>query len=442
MRRLSWLLARITRWVAYSLVFFITLEAWARLDDWFQYRAPIFETYTIRRILGDDENGIRHNIPNARFEKWIINAMGFRGGEVPRNKAAGEIRIACLGSSESFGTYESAGKEWPEQLAELFRKSDNMVVVLNTSVVGQKEAQRKRYMERYVSPCKPDLLILYVNFMEFVHPKVEMHESAKENVQKVGIGDLAAQVVEACRVAPKLKEALKRMLPTSAVDLISLKLSERMVSEAERTILRNAVPMDMVPEENVQRFKEAQRELVGHTRELGVLPVLCTYPTFAAEDNLATGQSIILEARASMIQYSEVGMIDCGKKFNQATRDVAQELGVVVVDCDRVLPKTREYFADYLHYTDAGASLIAMTVFQKLCGAGLLENRDAHIRTSDGVESRPHERGKSRDDEGKSVGKGSTHTAVRCGVDGEPRRSEDAGGATVGIGHDGGHRSG
>lgn len=393
MKRLSWLTTRIACWEIYSLAFLITLEAWARLDDWSQFRAPIFERYTQRRILGNDESGIRHNIPNARFEKWIINSMGFRGDEVPARKAAGEIRIACLGTSESFGLYESAGKEWPEQLAELFKKDDKKVVVLNMSVVGQGEAQRMRYMERYVSPLRPDLLILYINFMEFVHPKVENRDATKEKAQKAGIGDWAAQVVEACRVAPKLKEALKRMLPASAVDWISLRVSERMVQEAERTVLRNAMPMDTAPTENVQRFKEAQRELVRHARELGMLPVLCTYPTLAAEDNLATYRSIILEARAGMIQFSLAGMIDCGKKFNEATQEVAQELGVMVVDCDSALPKTREYFADYLHYTDVGAGIVAKTVFQKLHSPGLLEKRDASARRTNGVNPRSHRPG-------------------------------------------------
>ncbi len=66
-------------------------------------------------LFEEDSDGIHHHIPNAKYEKWEINSLGFRGKEIDLEKKEGQIRIACFGVSETFGVYESKDKEWPSQ---------------------------------------------------------------------------------------------------------------------------------------------------------------------------------------------------------------------------------------------------------------------------------------------------------------------------------------
>jgi hypothetical protein len=33
-------------------------------------------------LFEEDSNGVHHNIPNARYEKWEFNSLGFRGKEI------------------------------------------------------------------------------------------------------------------------------------------------------------------------------------------------------------------------------------------------------------------------------------------------------------------------------------------------------------------------
>jgi hypothetical protein len=54
-------------------------------------------------LFEEDSNGVHYNIPNARYEKWEINSLGFRGKEIDLEKKEGQIRIVCLGVSETFG---------------------------------------------------------------------------------------------------------------------------------------------------------------------------------------------------------------------------------------------------------------------------------------------------------------------------------------------------
>jgi hypothetical protein len=54
--------------------------------------------------------------------------------------------------------------------------------------------------------------------------------------------------------------------------------------------------------------------------------------------------------------------------YNEVTRRVGRELGVLVIDLARRLPKTSRYYYDYHHYTNAGAEAVAEVVAEELRG--------------------------------------------------------------------------
>jgi hypothetical protein len=52
--------------------------------------------------------------------------------------------------------------------------------------------------------------------------------------------------------------------------------------------------------------------------------------------------------------------------FNGAIREIAASEGVVVADAEARVPKTLDNFVDDVHYTRAGAALVAQTVAQTI----------------------------------------------------------------------------
>jgi len=149
--------------------FLIILEVSARIDDKIAYNAPLFKKYKYELLLKKDNEGIFHNVPNAQFEKWKINSLGFRGNEIRPKKEENTIRIACLGSSETFGFYESRGGEWPAQLDKLLKANFSSVEVINASVIGLTAKSRKEYVKKYVLPVvEPDILIIYPRFFDYI----------------------------------------------------------------------------------------------------------------------------------------------------------------------------------------------------------------------------------------------------------------------------------
>ena len=124
-------------------------------------------------IVAIDSNGIPYNIPNTQYKKWKINSLGFRGKEIDLEKKKGQIRIMCFGASETLGLHESEGKEWPSQLGEMLKDQYLGVEVINISIWGLRPKMRKDYIEKYVLPLKPDIIVINHHRL-FAHIKDSM----------------------------------------------------------------------------------------------------------------------------------------------------------------------------------------------------------------------------------------------------------------------------
>jgi hypothetical protein len=53
--------------------------------------------------------------------------------------------------------------------------------------------------------------------------------------------------------------------------------------------------------------------------------------------------------------------------YNDVTRSVGGQQGVLVVDVARALPKSSRLFYDFVHFTNEGAAAVARITFAALC---------------------------------------------------------------------------
>jgi len=104
-------------------VFFLAVELSARVDDYINYKAPLLKNYSAELLRTTDAEGIPINVPNIRYEKWYNNSHGFRGAPVATLKPINSKRIACMGTSETYGLYENENMEWPAQLNKMLEQN-------------------------------------------------------------------------------------------------------------------------------------------------------------------------------------------------------------------------------------------------------------------------------------------------------------------------------
>jgi len=321
-------------------------------------------------LLAEDSSGILHNVPNAKYEKWEINSFGFRGREINLEKREGQIRIVCLGASETFGLYESKDKEWPSQLGEMLKDPFPRVEVINASVIGLNFNKRKDYVEKYVLPLKPDILIiLNQRFVLFVKDMIRGlgREDSVNQVKEREIKNPIKVLLSRGKTISKHHKAIERCLPKSLSTAISMWRLREKIRRKEKRHCIHQKPMDEVPENIVLEYEKDLRLFIHYLNENHILPVLSTYPALITPFNKEFHKNLLLATRhVYCIELSEIGLMDASEKLNDAVRRVAQDYHLPFVDNDRLIPKTLEYFGDNFHFTNKGAEFLAKNFYDLL----------------------------------------------------------------------------
>ena len=334
-------------------LFILTLEICARVDDSIRYDAPFFCDYTYRNMLvSRDEHGTTGR-PNGRFQKWSLNSFGFRNDETGLRKEPGTIRIACLGASETFGYYERPGGEWPAQLADILRSSEGSPYeVMNTAFPGRLLRSNIVHLKERVLKFKPDIVILYQLNFSYMDPKFEPRrterpQSVSTRISRAGVKRPSLSL----RVKPKIRECIKKITPTALQERYRRYKGLKQLREIR--IMRGYTQLvDTASPSRLQLMKE----------DMEIFHDLCK--THDAE--LVVGTSAVCLTEENMIEgwrympyLTEQGFTEGAPKFNQALAELADEKQFTCVDIATLVPSDNVHMADYVHFADKGARIVA-----------------------------------------------------------------------------------
>jgi len=356
----------VIRFLASFIIFSLVMEVCARIDDKIKYDAPFFAPYDSSMLRTKDSDGIRHNVPNSRYEKWKINRFGFRGQNISLQKPKNVKRIICMGTSETFGLFETPGKEWPSQLTALLG-TDRRFQVINTSVVGLSLDTLKSYMNKYVFQFEPDTVILYIN--PFFYAIQMLRHTTKQynpktNHQKktqISAGHFFKKVSFSPRIFPKIKQSIKKITPPQALKRYQVWNLSKQVEDLELQTLKGKKPLDVIPQEILASFEKDLTDLVNYLIKKRIEVILSSYPILISKDNIAKHPEIFLDFRRFSIYFSFQGIVDAPPKFNAVIERVSTDLGVGFVNNQELVPKDIKFFGDNVHYTDKGAELVALS---------------------------------------------------------------------------------
>lgn len=378
------LCSKTIRICAIILVFMLTIEFCARIDDVLRFSMPFWQTSKADNLRTKDKDGLQINTPNARFEKWHNNSLGFRGPEISHIKVPGVSRIVCLGASESYGLYESIDKEWPAQLSSML--PSNKYQVINASVAGLSLCSYKAYLKKYVLQLKPDIIICYVNpffyasIFERSQKSNELQRTSVVKIEKKTTIKLASSIISNLRFIPKLKQVIKNAMQSDFPDLVQhyqLITTKKQIEAEESERLGGQIPKDAISNACIKGYKNDLLDIVDFMESHGIKIVLCTYPSLLNHKNLAATYPVVyLSTRRFFVEYSFKGMVDVLMQLNKVTTNVAREKGTTFIDCQALIPSSLEYYGDTVHYTDQGAHLIANGIAQ------LIQTQDIGLKAS------------------------------------------------------------
>ncbi|MEW6411006.1 MAG: hypothetical protein AB1483_00875 [Candidatus Zixiibacteriota bacterium] len=356
---------KISSWTVYAAVFLIVLELCARIDDRLKYGAPFFGEYTDERLRSFDDEGVRYNIPNISFEKWHHNDLGFRGPDIDLKKPDTTTRIVCMGTSETYGLYESPGNEWPAQLSGQLNRTGHFDVI-NAATVGLKRIHYLKYLKKYVYRLDPDIVVLVIfpSFEKAAPPaetittETSVIQATPEESNNLTLESLKPSF----RILPKAWQVVKRFVPNWMLERYQYWNRLKQIRDLERRYLKGQAPLDRIPTEDYAGFKTDIEQVVRDLKSRGTHVVLTTYPFLMNPHNLDKYPLIFMEARRFAIELSYEGMMDACSQGNRLIRQIAREENTGLVDLYLGIPQDTVHLADNVHLTDEGARLAAELV--------------------------------------------------------------------------------
>lgn len=337
---------------ALLFVFVLTAEVVARVDDFFRYGVSVGSTPDRDAdLVLRDEMGIRGK-PGGRYQKWQLNAFGFRGPEIRETPDPACPRIMTLGASETFGLYESPGREYPAQLRARLAIS-GCTEVINASLYGFTLPVMRQYWNNWAARFKPAVV--------FVYPTPAFYLAESPPAVPAGAGS-----------APMRPPWWNPRLVGRAFDLIEMPafIQRRRIARLLDQVDASHEPAWFytdVPADRVALFRQDLELLVNDISATGARVVLITH---------ATGFSVPLDdkERDAMSAWRRIVARPTDEvllEFESAARAVTVEtgtrLGVDVLDLAGRLGGDRSAFAsDFLHFNDEGARRVAELIASAL----------------------------------------------------------------------------
>ena len=328
------------------VVFAAAWEVCARVDDRWSEGAPLFRRYDQSTLTTTDEYGFTGR-PNARYSKWRMNALGFRGDEVQWDR----VRILCIGASETFGLYEPEGMEFPVQLERELnhRVGSERYQVVNAGLPGQSLSSFSRRAEKVTREVRPSVAVIYPSLAIYIDPPPEKYVPSSDP------GTRTFQFRIGGKLYALLNDHVPEFLQTAATRIaINVKMRHRAV-------------LKRIPESSVIRFRNDLSRLLDQLKSNQVDPLLVTHATRFGKTIRPGDEPMLVAWRALYPELEESGFLDMEARLNQVIRTEATIRNLKLVDAARWLSGP-DNFVEFVHFTPRGAGALASDIGNELLG--------------------------------------------------------------------------
>ncbi|HMF77942.1 MAG TPA: hypothetical protein VK604_19965 [Bryobacteraceae bacterium] len=248
--------------------------------------------------------------------------------------------------------------EYPRQLERELnaRGGCNHYQVVNVAYAGQSLGSFSRRVDNVVAEIKPRFALAYPTLLTYVDPPSEdadPTEWVKENS--------AFQF----RVRGKFFNVIDTMPEWAATIRYKLHIWKA---------TRHAAVMQRIPEANVERFHRDLCRLLDNLEQKHIEAVLVTHATRFGKRVLPEERPMLVAWRRFAPTLNDPGFLDMENRLNNVIRMEAAARRLILVDAAENV-SGRENFADFAHFTDRGANVMA-----KLIADRLLAAEDSHTQ--------------------------------------------------------------
>jgi hypothetical protein len=344
-------------WAVVALVFGVTMEMAARIDDSLTYGAPVFGSYDMEELWQATPAGYR-GVAHKSYVKWGLDAFGFRGPEVRPD--TGQIRVLAYGASETFGIYEDNGHEFPRALERELNAhgAPAQFEVINAGMPGMRVGSGITYIYDIGKVFHPKVVVIYPSPTHYIgvsHPYCG---------RPMVMPTASAVTLPQVRIAEKIKDRVKQALPASGLTM----MREAGIAWASR----HGESLERVAPQSLEALDIDLRCAIKASRDIGATPVLVTHANRFGHVRHDDDAYFLTGWRAQYPEMRQGGFIDLEDRANAHIKAVAAQERVTMVDAQAALSGNPAYFADHVHFTNAGAeqmgALLSGAVLDSLAG--------------------------------------------------------------------------
>lgn len=344
------MLAKALRVVVVNIAVLLVLAAGAELVFGTWFSADPLDRLNLPRDLRVtvDATGL---YPGGGPFPYARDHWGLRGDGVD----PAQIIILTLGGSTTNQMYLPEAQTWQKVLEHGFRDEGRAVTVANAGIDGQTTLGHVRAFEAWfphVPGLKPRFVLIYVGINDvhitwtaidkFEHTSLAKRIRANSALYRAG-NTLAGAVA-----------ARRARLVHQAVDW----------DKAEWTDRPNMPGwVSDHPASAIDAYKGRLKRMAELAHAMGAVPVFVTQPR--GDYRVVDGKGLGIATPDGLNGIDQHRLLSA---FNQATREVCRDDGLVCLDLARELTFERADFYDYVHTTPSGAAKIGRWLHGKLAG--------------------------------------------------------------------------
>lgn len=350
--------------VGLMLLVGLAAEITTRVEDRLRHGTDLLHSPDFDNDLFERQaNGDLKGKPLGHYQKWRLNQFGFRSPDVEIKRRLDRNRIMLIGSSETFGMYESPGKDYPALLLSELNRSGNYEVI-NTALPGMTLRSATRAFDDHFASFSPDVVVIYVSPLFYLNmsPKKEMTGSKPFSVPAAATATAARQQLTPrfqFRFERKLRDAVK--MP----EFLQRRIDAKKIASRRAALGANSV-FTSFPQDQLDMFISDLIILVQKIKDCGAKPLLVTHaiqshspPT--PEDLRALQSSLVHTPRAT----PEI-VLDFEAAARKQILELANAQDLTVVDLASTLNGRREAFGDMVHFSDDGAEIAAQMIAETI----------------------------------------------------------------------------
>jgi len=314
-------------------------------------------------ILPVNKKYVIHNTTIKPLDTLIIhtkNSLGFRGPEKPDNFDSC-LSLIAVGGSTTECYYLSDGKEWVSRLGKKLAAQYDNIWVNNAGLDGQSTFGHYILLTDYLIHIHPDFILYLVGCNDVGREDLSYYDRDKMQGEYLSFKNFFTKNSELIALLVNISRGWRAQQRNMA-HIQNMDLTKKGHARLDTLFLKKEL---LRHEPLAAAYKERLTRLVRKTKEGNIRPILVTQPCLVGKgtDDI-TGvnlETVQLMSDAGGIVYWSVL-----EKYNDATRQVAEQENAVLIDLARAMPKSTKYFYDAIHFTNEGAEKVSEILFEEL----------------------------------------------------------------------------